>query len=303
MKKSVLTSSVVCVLSASPLCAIEIPDAKYPKASKSQKIAVNQEQAPIKIQQKREHAYLGVMGDPVDEVIAEQLGLEHGMALKAVVPGSPADKSGLKRNDILTHIGKAKISTQDDLRKAILKNKPGVEVEATMLRRGKEMKQKVTLGKRKHAPQVAQQHQPFRVIPGDQLDQDKLRHLNLPQQDMQKLMKQMQDAMRRDFPFNNGRDPFEMNFDDLFGDDLFESQKGIGGIQFNSQTTVRDGNGTVTIKSGKDGKNVTVTDQQGVVIFSGPMNDEADKEAMPDDIRSRVEAANKGTSFKFKLGR
>lgn len=67
----------------------------------------------------------------------------------AVVPGSPADRAGIKENDIITMIGGDKLTEQNDLRDALQKYKVGDELEFTVLREGKEIKVKVVLEERK----------------------------------------------------------------------------------------------------------------------------------------------------------
>lgn len=63
----------------------------------------------------------------------------------AVISGSPADKAGLKENDIITVIGGQKIDETHSLARIISEYNVGDEVEITYLRQGVEHKTKLTL--------------------------------------------------------------------------------------------------------------------------------------------------------------
>jgi len=67
----------------------------------------------------------------------------------AVVPGSPADKAGLRENDIITAVNNEKIDENTGLVTLLSKYQPGDEVELTYLRGGEEKKIKVKLGEMK----------------------------------------------------------------------------------------------------------------------------------------------------------
>lgn len=56
----------------------------------------------------------------------------------AVIPGSPADKAGLKENDIILELGEVKITEENPLARQIQKRKPGDKVQLKILREGKE---------------------------------------------------------------------------------------------------------------------------------------------------------------------
>ena len=66
----------------------------------------------------------------------------------AVIPGSPADKAGLKENDIILEVNGEKITTSNSLSKIIQKYNPGDEVTLKVLSRGQEKEIRVKLGER-----------------------------------------------------------------------------------------------------------------------------------------------------------
>lgn len=90
-------------------------------------------------------AYLGVLVDSVPKDLEPR----KGAYVKRVEEGSPADKAGLKRGDIIITVDKEKIFSPDDLIEVIGNKKPNDKVEIEFVRDGKENKCTVTLGKRR----------------------------------------------------------------------------------------------------------------------------------------------------------
>ncbi len=85
----------------------------------------------------RNHAFLGVGSEKTD----------NGAKILSVEKESGAEKAGLKKDDIITKVGDAKIGNPDDLYEAIGKYKPEDKVNITYLRNGKENTASATLGK------------------------------------------------------------------------------------------------------------------------------------------------------------
>lgn len=66
--------------------------------------------------------------------------------LKAVIKDSPAEKAGLKANDIITRVNKEEVNNLNSLGILIRSYKPGTEVKLTVLRAGEELVVPVVLG-------------------------------------------------------------------------------------------------------------------------------------------------------------
>jgi len=72
-----------------------------------------------------------------------------GMRIGGIMPGSPADKVGLKQGDVITHFNGEKIENMIDYTAALGKAKPGQTVKLSVTRDGKAMELSVTLTTRK----------------------------------------------------------------------------------------------------------------------------------------------------------
>ncbi len=113
------------------------------------------------------HSYLGLSGGSLTVDTAKAMGLEanqHGALIASVVPDGPSDKAGLKGSeqettingmavpiggDVITAIdGKTVKSFDDIISYLFAQTEAGQEVTLTILRQGKEMQIKVTLGER-----------------------------------------------------------------------------------------------------------------------------------------------------------
>jgi 2-alkenal reductase len=103
---------------------------------------------------KIEHPYLGISYSMIDADTAAQENLPvqngaligaSGQGQPAVVPGTPADKAGLKDGDIITAVGGTKLDSSTSLRGALMQHKPGDTVKLEILRDGKPLSLDVTL--------------------------------------------------------------------------------------------------------------------------------------------------------------
>ena len=112
-----------------------------------------------------DHAYLGIEGASITPQLAKAINLpvSEGVIVQSVVKGGPADKAGIEAGtttatiegvevrlggDIITAIDGKKISGMDDVIEAVNADRPGEEVELTLLRDGNEKAATVTLGHR-----------------------------------------------------------------------------------------------------------------------------------------------------------
>ena len=97
-----------------------------------------------------EHPRLGISGSSLSESDASDLGVEHGVAVLTVEPGSAADEAGLQSSengegDVITAIDGQQMETFEDLADYIDSKKVGDEVTLTVQRDGEEIELQATL--------------------------------------------------------------------------------------------------------------------------------------------------------------
>ena len=92
-------------------------------------------------------AYLGIQIEPVDEALAESLGLDEvsGCAVVGVVPGSGADEADMQAGDVVLAIDGAPISNFPELQECIAKYHPGDLVQVALSRNGRAQTMQVKL--------------------------------------------------------------------------------------------------------------------------------------------------------------
>lgn len=103
------------------------------------------------------YPFLGVRYVGIDELVQKQkkLSVDYGaLVIKgkngeaAVMPGSAADKAGIKEGDIILELNGQKISTKNDLSEEIIKYSPGDSVSLKILRGTKKISLNIILDKR-----------------------------------------------------------------------------------------------------------------------------------------------------------
>jgi serine protease Do/serine protease DegQ len=94
--------------------------------------------------------YLGIRSpDSVTPDVAEQLGLPKdtkGVLITDIDPGSPAEKAGVKRTDVILGVDGHPVSSHEDLRLRISQMVPGSVAKLKIIRDSKEKSIDVTLG-------------------------------------------------------------------------------------------------------------------------------------------------------------
>ncbi len=92
--------------------------------------------------------WLGVLVQQITPDIAEGLGLAEpkGALVSDVTPGSPADKAGIRRQDIITEFNGQQINDMQELPRLVAATPPGTEVTLKFLRNGKEQTARLKLG-------------------------------------------------------------------------------------------------------------------------------------------------------------
>ncbi len=267
-----------------------------------------------------ETAFLGIGADPLPELLATHLNLKpgEGVVVRSVHPDGPAAKAGVQENDIIVRIGGQAVASQQDLAAQIRKHKPGEEISIDTIRKGKAEAKTATLAARPEG-MAAQEGAPadrfgqlrLEGLPNDLADRvRKMIEQNLPNlgeeglgglipdnpeamegihdafEQLQKQFRQGQQG-ERGFKFELGRDGFNMKHSSSF--------------------KMQDAEGSVEMQSTDKGKEATVRDKEGEVIWSGPWETDQDKAAAPPDVRERLNSLNldetfNGQGLRLRLG-
>ena len=94
--------------------------------------------------------YMGVSLQSITPELAPQFGLKEakGALVSEVTPGAPGANAGLKAGDVITAIDGTKVEGNNDLTLNVVSHQPGSVVTLDVVRDGKPMTVKVTLGQR-----------------------------------------------------------------------------------------------------------------------------------------------------------
>ncbi len=92
--------------------------------------------------------FLGISPILLDSNYQEALGVAEGVVVGSVEKGRAASNAGLQRLDIITHIDRQAVKTPDELIAIVSSRSAGESVELDIIRDGKKMMIKVTLGDR-----------------------------------------------------------------------------------------------------------------------------------------------------------
>ena len=95
-----------------------------------------------------QRGYVGIGMQPIDPEMVEFFNLENnkGALITRVIEDGPADKAGLKRDDVIIKIGDKKVDDTQDVFNIIGFTAPNTGVEFVIIRNGKEKKVTVEVG-------------------------------------------------------------------------------------------------------------------------------------------------------------
>jgi S1-C subfamily serine protease len=93
-------------------------------------------------------AYLGISSGDIDRELARQfrLPVQEGVIVQYVQAGTPADRAGLARGDIITQIGDTPIRSGGDLRRVMRTSRPNTAVSVSGVRGNERFSVQVRLG-------------------------------------------------------------------------------------------------------------------------------------------------------------
>ncbi len=106
-----------------------------------------------------ERGYLGVRIQPLNEDLADSLGIPHnrGEFVQAVEPGKAAALAGLQAGDVVLKVAGKEVSPEQTLSFLVANTAPGTRIPLELIRDGKRMTLTATVGKRPSEEELAQQ--------------------------------------------------------------------------------------------------------------------------------------------------
>jgi len=229
-----------------------------------------------------EKAWLGIATSKIDEVVATQLDLPEGVgaAVKLVIPDSPAEKSGIKKHDIIFEIDGEPVQSPDHLSELIRSRRAGTNAELSVIQRGTKKTINVNFVKR---PEHLKTEEKFADLKGLNFDIFPLDADQDVQQQIEKFQEQMRKHLKGMF--------------DLQGLDKLPGRGEIFGSI--SQTMMfSDDQGTIEIRKNGDSTNIVIKDLNGKITFEGPANTNDEKEKLPQRAKNQLNRLDgSGLSF------
>ena len=211
--------------------------------------------------------YLGVIISEICPEVRAQTVLKEGEGLMIgrIAPDSPAAALGLLHYDILIKFNDQWLMSPAQFVTLVENAGPGSEVEITYMRQGAEKKAKVTLGAfPSNAAEVAA------PLPEEMLT-SVIRTLRDNPVALEMVHRQLQNL-------SSGQKPEALT---------------APGFQHGSRLTLRDANGEVELTLIGNEQQLRAWDKSGQLIFEGPCNTPAQLEAIPGEIRPRLERLQK----------
>jgi serine protease Do len=216
--------------------------------------------------------FLGVVTSPVGEALGEQLGLPRGVGLvvEFVEPDSPAAAAGLFKHDVLVRLEDQLLINQPQLAVLVRMRKPGQRVTVTLKRNAAERKIPVRL---EETERLVAARPTFAAWPTSGMPR-------LSGKSLAELLKSPEapDGLPQQCLINVlGHGP------------IMSIVTGPGGAAATASMSMSDGEHTLNVTN-RNGENYLVAkDIDGHVIFDGPIQTQEQRQAVPQDIRRKLD--------------
>lgn len=274
------------------------------------------EPAPAFGELQEEQPYLGVILEPLPELLADHLGLAEGegVVVSEVVSGGPAENAGLKVNDVIVSIDGQQIASVEDVRNSLREKSAGDSVNVSVVQSGERREVPVELKAVRARIVHPRERAPMQGFDGRRgPDSERFNQMlgELPDRHIENLRRAMERSMEA---FEN----FEQQahgYGGLQHELLQRMERGFNGIQdgiphgedLRSETTIRlmDDQGSIEMKTRDGQREAKVFDESGKLLWEGPYDSETNLDDVPDAIRSRLERMNfdiGGNGMRFHFG-
>ena len=235
-------------------------------------------------------AFLGVETGPVAAAVSAQLGLPRGTGLVVnhVVPKSPA-VGVLQQHDILLKLDDQILIETRQLAVLIRNKQPGDEVTLTYLRGGKQATAKVKLGQHE-APKLSFDYAPEAAF-GFGTGPERFGWFQQGQEGTREEADRLLSLLRRGPGAPDGTPGFVPRAPQV----RIERVPGPGGVRAmslntrNSNLVYSDDEGSLELRLRDGEKTLLAKNAQGAEVFAGPVSTPKEREALPAELRGRLE--------------
>ncbi|PEQ14745.1 protease [Novosphingobium sp. PC22D] len=106
-----------------------------------------------------ERGYLGVRIQPINEDLADSLGIAHnkGEFIQSVEPGGAAAKAGIQAGDVVTKVDGKEVTREQSLSFLVANTAPGTRIPIELIRNGKRLSVNATVEQRPSEDELADQ--------------------------------------------------------------------------------------------------------------------------------------------------
>ena len=263
--------------------------------------------------------FLGVETSPIPSVLSDQLGLAKGFGLVVdyVVPDGPAATAGVLQNDILKMMNDQILMEPNQLAKLVRSYSEGTTVTLTILRKGKDEKVTVKLGKKEVPQRKAfgpgfQNGFQFNFEDGDHEGllgenfREQMENMKEDLRDQLEDLKELRDIKIPVVDIDRGmiREAVESAHREAAraGEDARRAAREIrifsekdGALKSTkldlgkAQIVFSDSSGEMKIDNVDGKKILTAKDPQGKMLFSGPIDTKEELDKIPAEVRQRFE--------------
>lgn len=249
--------------------------------------------------------YLGVITQSAPPALSTQLGLPEGFGLlvEEVMPGSPAEKAGLQKHDLLKLLNDQQLMSSEQLARLVEAAGKDADVQITLLRKGQE--QKVTA-------KIVEEPRPVRrpmgrggrvIFPeiNERSIEEGIERLKESVREQQEKVQEMQERTREEID-KTIKKAQEFAAEVLPEDVLKEFAPGASPkVRVFSNTAsstwdtgkarvvLKDNDGEVEVNLENGKRTMIAKDPAGKVVFEGPIDTEEQRKAVPALFRKKLD--------------
>jgi len=252
------------------------------------------EDAPVPMPQAvAERPYIGVILDPLPELLVDHLRLQdgEGVLISEIVAGGPAEAAGLEVNDLVVKVDGKKVGSRDEVRAIVETHGVGDEVKLEIVHHGERDEVTVKLGA---APQAMPGIQAPGAAGGVAGPLDGMLE-GLPEKHADAIREALEQNLRQ----FEGLELRQEEAGEMHKKMMQRMQRQMGGMQLrfdgiDAESSIRllDDEGSIEMKRADGSKEARVFGKDGELLWEGPYDTDQDKAAVPDDIRERIERLN-----------